>query len=304
MWPHLTKKLALLCITLTVVTLTVSTISALKPPPKDLGQYIGTIKKNTYVDRSGRRLNITYENKWNLHDRLSIHELPPLLREAFVLSEDKRFFEHNGVDWLARVQAMKQNLAAGNIVRGASTISEQVARMINPRPRNLWSRWLEGFEAMALEDQHSKLDILEFYINQVPYKAKRRGVVQATRYYFDRDIDTLNEKEMLALAVLVRSPRWLDPENQINNLDKAIRDLAARLEEQQLLPEQGLNFVAQKLTVSYSRKIYNVQPFIEFANEQSTDLDRLGYSINTTLDLELQNQAQRILDNRLRRLNS
>jgi len=65
--------------------------------------------------------------------------------------------------------------------------------MIHPRKRTIWSRWLEGFEAHELEKVSSKEDILEFYLNQVPYASNRRGVVQAARFYFDRSLETLNE---------------------------------------------------------------------------------------------------------------
>jgi hypothetical protein len=63
-------------------------------------------------------------------------------------------------------------------VRGASSITEQVVRMIHPRPRSAWSRWVAGFEAARLEKRFSKTQILEFYLNQVPYAERRRGVVQ------------------------------------------------------------------------------------------------------------------------------
>ena len=95
-------------------------------------------------------------------------------------------------------------------MRGASTISEQVVKMLHPRPRTVWSRWLEGWEARLLEQSIGKQDILQFYLNQVPYAANRRGVKQAARYYFDRDLETLSKKEMLVLAVLVRAPSRLD----------------------------------------------------------------------------------------------
>lgn len=68
-----------------------------------------------------------------------------LLRSAFVISEDKRFFDNDGIDWRARISACRQNIRAWRAVRGASTATEQVVRMLHPR--TLWSRWLEGFEA-------------------------------------------------------------------------------------------------------------------------------------------------------------
>ena len=128
------------------------------------------------LDRRGEPLNATYTNGWNLHDAVPLHDIPPFLRTAFVAAEDKRFFEHHGPDWRARLSAAWTNVKSGRAVRGASTISEQVVRMLHPRPRSVWSRWLEGFEARALEQRFTKNEILEFYLNQVPYAANRRGV--------------------------------------------------------------------------------------------------------------------------------
>ena len=88
--------------------------------------------------------------------------------------------------------------------------------------RKVWSRWLEGFEAGRLEGQFSKEEIFEFYLNQVPYAANRRGVAQAAHYYFDRDLTTLSRKEMLALAVLVRAPSRMDLWKSTRRVDAAI----------------------------------------------------------------------------------
>ena len=101
--------------------------------------------------------------------------------------------------------------------------------MLQPRPRTLWSRWLEGWEARRLERRFSKAEILEFYLNQVPYAGRRRGVAQAARYYFDRDLSTLAPQEMLALAVLVRAPSRLDPHADPDRLRPQLRNLAERM---------------------------------------------------------------------------
>ena len=136
----------------------------------------GKIAKQTFLDRHGRRLNITLQNQWNRTHQINLHDVPEFLVKAFITAEDKRFFSHHGVDWLARLDALRQNIFAGRAVRGASTITEQVARMIQPRPRTLWNRWLEGFNAMRLERAHTKLEILEFYLNQVPTAPTAAGL--------------------------------------------------------------------------------------------------------------------------------
>lgn len=289
----------LIVFALASIVLSATTVLSIKELPSDLVKHITVAKKNVYLDRTGKKLNVTYENEWNIHDVVKLHEIPEFLIDAVVLSEDKRFFTHGGVDWLARLNAIKKNVLAGIVVRGASTISEQVVRMIHPRPRTFWSRWLEGFEAMSLERQHSKLEILEYYLNQVPYKARRRGVVQASRYYFDRDVSTLNKKEMLALSVLVRSPTWLDPEKQIDSLDWAINNLATRLG----MTSDSLEKInKEKIALKQSKSKLDVSHFIGYAEIHENRYSDSGI-INTTIDVELQAKIQKALDSRLSRLN-
>ena len=279
-----------------VAALVVATLLGLQPIPADLSGGAAGIRKPIYLDRRGRPLNVTYENAWNAYDTVRVHDVPELLQRAFILSEDKRYYAHGGVDWLARLNAVRQNLLAGGVVRGASTISEQVVRMLHPRPRTFWSRWVEGFEAMRLERRFSKLEIFEFYLNQVPYRARRRGVVQAAHAYFDRDLSTLNEKELLALAVLVRAPQWLDPGRQEANLDRSIVNLLGRLE----LNDRDRERIAQQnLDLRRSAMAHDVSHFIAHADASSGDAVTDRGRIHTTIDLAVQDTAQHILDTRL-----
>ena len=172
-------KLVVLCILVGALVLTAATSFSLKPLPTSLSLEKTNIKKSQVLDRNGIPLTTTYQNRWNVHDHLPIYEIPDLLKRAFIYSEDKRFYSHNGIDWLARAHALFQNLAALKAVRGASTITEQVVRMINPRPRTVWSRWLEGIEGNLLEKRFSKEEIFEFYLNQTPYAAmiKRQATI-------------------------------------------------------------------------------------------------------------------------------
>ena len=196
------------------------------------------VRKVQVTDRNYQPLTVTYQNRWNLHDHIPLHDIPQFLQQAFVVSEDQRFCRHKGVDWAARLHAIYQNIKVLDSIRGASTISEQVIRMWHPRPRTLWSRWLEGIEAGRLEKEFSKNEIFEFYLNQVPYAGRRRGVVQAARLFFDRDPDTLSTAEMLALVVMVRAPSRLDVRRNPDRLFKSIEQLADRLLESGVLDQR------------------------------------------------------------------
>lgn len=285
---------------LTLLTLT-TLLSLHAPPPQlpDSATAATAIDRARYLDRNGRALNETRVNQWNLHHRLQLHEVPPLLQQAVLLAEDQRFHEHHGSDWLARAAALKQNLAAGRVVRGASTISEQVVRLLQPRPRTLWARWLEGWEALWLEARHSKPAILEFYLNQVPYAGNRRGVVPGARYYFGRDPDTLNERELLTLAVLIRSPAGMAAD--VARRDRAVAQLAARLRASGVaLPEDSV-LLAQALSqpLQDAGDVVDVSAFLS-ALRAWPQPPAAQASVATTLDLALQLPVQQLLAAQLR----
>jgi penicillin-binding protein 1C len=256
------------------------------------------LRKVQVLDRHRIPLTVTYENNWNLHAYLPLHRIPRLLQQAFVTAEDNRFYRHGGADWIARLHALYQNLKAGRTVRGASTISEQVVRMLHRRPRTMWSRWLEGWEAARLEKAYSKADILEFYLNQVPFAALRRGVLQAAHYYFDRDLDTLSPAEMLALAVLVRAPSRLDPHRSPVRINGPLRALADRMRAKgDLTADDYHDILRQHLHVRKGALAVDASHFIAFVfnNVPVKDL-QTGGALQTTLDAELQQQVQNILD--------
>lgn len=300
----------------------------LRPMPPELAPIQPGPLHFEWTDRHGAPLALTYANLWNLQHRVPLHEMPPLLVKTMVMSEDRRFFEHGGVDWAARAKALVQNLRAGQNVRGASTITEQVVRMFHPRPRTLWSRWVEGFEAMRFERRFSKQDILEFYLNQVPYASQRRGVVQGARLYFGRDLNTLNDREILILAVLVRAPSRLHLPGREANLNRAVSALAGALAQEGETVRfssagAGRPFPAtlegSELPVDASHFLRHVSGLLQKAPPAGAPTTGLHPSslrispghghaslrdarIQTTLDGSLQRRIQDILDTRLKDL--
>jgi penicillin-binding protein 1C len=252
------------------------------------------------LDRHGVPLTVTYQNRWNIHDNIPLYRVPVLLQQAFIQAEDRRFYQHGGVDWLARLHALGQNLLAGKPARGASTITEQVVRMWHPRPRTLWSRWLEGLEAAGLESHFSKATILELYLNQVPYAGQRRGVVQAARDYFDRDLNTLSTQEILALAVLIRAPSRLDLHQGTAQVEGAIAQLASHMRALNLLTEdQYRSAVEDRLVLRPAAAPVQATHFVEHLYERGAPARTNAGRLHTTLDSTLQHTIQDLLDQRL-----
>ncbi|MFO1242478.1 MAG: transglycosylase domain-containing protein [Rickettsiales bacterium] len=275
------------------------TLYDLQPVDKSLRQVISDAQHIQVTDRTGLPLSISYQNRWNTYDHMPLYRIPDFLKRAFLLSEDKRFYQHHGVDWQARLGALKQNIT-GRSARGASTITEQVVRMLHPRPRNLWSKWLEGFEAASLETQYRKSDILEFYLNQIPYASNRRGIVQATHYYFDRDLTTLSQKEMLALVVLARAPSSYDLYRHPEKIDGAINRLAQQLIVQNMLPAEAAQQIRQEaFHLQPPENTVDASHFISYVRRSQP---LLSHSIRTTLDAHVQSRVQYLLDTRLQSL--
>ncbi len=268
----------------------------------DIAKETGVVRAQIQ-DMRGRPLSRTRENNWNFQETVPLHEIPVILLQAFVFGEDKRFFEHDGIDWVARAEALLQNIRAGRAVRGASTITEQVTKMLVPRRRTFLSRIEEGFEAQNLERRYRKGEILEFYLNQVPYAGNRRGVLAAARDYFDRDLRSLSIKEMLALVVLVRAPSRLDLRRDTLAVEKGVRILAGRM-----YGEGMLNKVQSEAALQSGIKLRQpalpviASDFVRYVSSKVAlrEITPGGSrKVVTTLDGSLQNRVQQILDVRL-----
>jgi penicillin-binding protein 1C len=300
-------KRTLIALLLLTFGIGLKTYSDLRPLD-DLRNTLSTIQNLQVVDRNNRPLSISYQNRWNSYDYVPLHQIPALLQQAFIVSEDQHFYEHRGSDWTARLSALWTSLRHLKVVRGASTLSEQVVRMLHPRPRTLWSKWLETIEVRQLEAEFKKPDILEFYLNEVPFAHNRRGVVQAARYYFNRDLSTLSTKEMLALVVLARAPSSYDLYKNPKGIDAAIQRLAKRLQDTKHLTATELEHItSEKFDLKSPSEPVNAAHFVSHVRSQYAKRPHNAEPIkviHTTLDSELQRTVQDLVDNRVKSLNA
>ena len=146
--------------------------------------------------------------------RLTVNELPPELVQAVVAIEDRRFFEHPGVDFRGLLRAMIANLRAGGVVQGGSTLTQQLAKNLFLTPERSYERKIkELLLALALEHRFQKDELLTIYLNRVYFGAGTYGVEAAAQRYFGasaRDVDTY---QAAVLAGLLRAPSRLNPDN-------------------------------------------------------------------------------------------
>lgn len=162
-------------------------------------------------------------------------DISPALVAATLAVEDARFYSHKGVDALAALRAAFDNVNAGRIVRGASTITMQLARLIRPHPRTLAGKIEEAIFALAIERKHSKAAIVEAYLNRAPYGAGTRGAFAASERYFGRPHTALSLSQTALLAGLPKAPTKLNPRENapaaIARRDVVLHRLAVALGE-------------------------------------------------------------------------
>ena len=246
---------------------------------------------------------------------VKIAEIPKVVRDAFVLTEDKRFYKHSGIDWIRVPGAALKNLRAGSWDEGFSTITMQLARNVFPDRISRERRGMAGLVrkvkeakvARLIESRYSKDKILELYLNQINLGNGAYGVETASQRYFGKSVHDLNLAEAATLAALPKAPARYNPRRfpertiQRRNLvvelmrrNGAINDADASLAK------------AYPLQLGSKTESGEVAPyFIEWVRQQLDEkfgarLYEQGLKVYTTLDFDMQSAAERALENQLR----
>lgn len=264
----------------------------------DLRKSIGRVA----LDRHGGLLKLEPDAEGQFAIWTPAAEIPDCLRRAVVAAEDKRFYYHPGFDPIAIVRAFASNVASGRTVSGASTITQQVVRLIEPRPRTYSSKLIELLKAVKMEAQLTKEEILELYLNLSPMGGNIRGVGLAAHVYFGKSVESLNPAEAASLAVIPRSPTRLDPARQSG------LKLALAKKDQLLRNMAALGWLSQReLQASTGDSIRFLKRDLPGQAPHVTDsIFRTpipgGSRIRTTIDLEIQRETERILRSHRSRL--
>lgn len=161
------------------------------------------------TDRHGALLREVPAASGQRASYLALEEVPLALRRAVILAEDQRFYQHSGVDVLALGRALWQRLRYGRVVSGASTLSMQSARLAFSIEHTMRGKLQQLAYALKLDGALSKGELLEYYLNNVPFGGMVTGVASACQVYFDRDCNRLSLAQLATLAVLPRSPNGL-----------------------------------------------------------------------------------------------
>jgi penicillin-binding protein 1A len=245
-----------------------------------------------------------------------LEEMSPYIKTTFLATEDKRFYEHDGIDWVRVIGAMKTNLFELRFAEGFSTITMQLARNLWPddisgRDKSLRRKLREVKVALEIEKKYSKDKILELYLNQIDLGNRAFGVEAASQRYFGKSVRDLNVAEAATLAAIPKAPSRYNPRKNPNlNIQRRNTVLNLLRDDGGLSEQEAERWKAYPLLLSSRSDFSGVaQYFVEYVRQQldarfGQDLYRAGLRIYTTLDLEMQQAAERALEARLEAIES
>lgn len=269
---------------------------------------------------------------------IGFSDIPLTLDNAFVVMEDRDFYNHDGIDYKAIVRAAIVNQKSNEIAQGASTITQQLARNIFLTQEVTWQRKIEEiFIAWGLEKKYSKEQILEFYLNNIYFGNGYYGIQAASRGYFDTDVSFLSLSQMAYLCAIPNNPTmynpYKNPDNTLGRRDRILKNMYedgkisrreykdARQETIVLStaePTKRYDAVETYACYCATRALMEQQGF-EFRTDFSSEEDRKtyedayqeqyktceqslytgGYRIYTSIDLNMEEQLQNAVDEKL-----
>jgi len=242
---------------------------------------------------------------------VKLQDIPPIVRNAFLTIEDKRFYKHSGIDWVRVPGALLTDIKNRNFSEGFSTLTMQLARNIFPerisREKSLVRKLKEAKVARAIEDEYSKDKILELYLNQINLGNGAYGVETASQRYFGKSVRDLNLAEAATLAAIPKAPERYNPRNAPDrNIQRRNTIIALMRDEGIVSPAEAREAQASAIRLARRVDAGDAAPyFVEWVRQILDDkfgkqLYEQGLTVHTTLDLDMQTAAERALEHQIR----
>lgn len=263
-------------------------------------------RKITFLSNDG----LILANSGDLYsDPINYEQIPKYLIEAVLATEDRRFFDHYGVDFLGILRAIYVNIKAKRVVQGASTISQQLAKIafLNSN-RTMKRKVQELIITLYLEHKLTKEQIITAYLNRAYLGSGIYGAPAAAKYYFGKDIRYINLYEASIITGLLKAPSKYSP---VNNREISGRrayqvlfnmKAAGYITEQQLIDAQNAPVLLQTSAMGSLKSMYFIDWIMQQANELITDKES-NLIIKTTLDIDIQEKAENTLEKFLNKEN-
>ncbi|MEK5037471.1 transglycosylase domain-containing protein [Sporosarcina sp. FSL K6-3457] len=233
---------------------------------------------------------------------LALDSIPTFVRQLFLESEDKSFFDHRGYDVAAIVRAFAVNTATDDLQQGASTITQQVVRMRFLSTEKTYERKLtELFYATELEKQTTKEAILEMYLNEMYFGNQVYGIGAAATYYFSKPIYELNEAQQAFIAAIPNNPSLYDPLVHFDQTKKRQERLLNILAKNGVITiEEAETYTSMPITLQLKKKVNNFPAYSTYVLSELSDLiaqseglaDQIAEATDESDKLALEAQVQ------------
>jgi penicillin-binding protein 1A len=231
-------------------------------------------------------------------------DLPPYLPNAFVAIEDKRFYEHHGIDPLGVSRALLRDVTGGASVEGGSTLTQQLAKnLFLTRERTLSRKIQEAILAFWLERRYSKDQILELYLNRVYFGSGAYGVEAAAQKYFGKSARFVTLSEAAVLAGLMKSPTRLAPDRNLKGAnERAAQVITAMAEQGHITEAMAKAALANPAEVKHDKSAGSINYAADYVMDALNDtvgaIDE-DIVVTTTINLKMQAEAERALTEEL-----
>jgi len=232
-------------------------------------------------------------------NQITFNQIPGHLIDAVVATEDRRFFNHSGVDFLGILRAAYVNFRADKIVQGGSTITQQLAKMMFLKPdRTIKRKVQEVMLAWQLEKTFGKEQILTLYLNRAYFGGGSYGIASASRNYFNKPVSKLDLNESAMLAGLLKAPSKLSPNNNHKLAEKRANQVLENMINAGYLNENNIDEITKPITYKEDKlqrfyfSDYVAGQFPDYLSGKDKS-NKNRFTITTTLDENL----QRIIEN-------
>ena len=240
---------------------------------------------------------LSNDDKWRM--KTELNEITPLLKETIIEKEDKYFYYHPGINPVAVIRAFVNNVMEGKKTSGASTITMQVARMLDHRPRTYGNKLIEMFRALQLEAQFSKNEILQLYLNLVPYGSNIEGVKAASLIYFGQTPDYLSLAQLVTLSIIPNRPSSLVVGRDNDLIVQERNKWLHRFEAEHLFPEGEIEDALNEKLTAKRQDVPHLAPHISI---RLAGLFPTQPNIHSTIDKKKQEKVENLAYNYIQRI--
>ena len=258
------------------------------------------ITSTRLLDRQGGVLYTVADDEFGARTEIALRDMSPSLIDAIIASEDKRFYEHHGVDVRSLVRVTRDVFVSGETYGGASTIEQQLIKTLyfRGRSRSVLQKARESVGAIAWSLSHSKDETLELYLNSIYFGNRAYGVSAAAQTYFHKAPTDLTLAESAFLVGLIPSPSAYDPYRHRDVADARQASVLRRM-GQTVDGNEPIMLFKPQTTIRAPHFVFRV---LEDVSQTIPDIETGGYTIYTTIDPGLQATTEAAIDRRLLQL--